>query len=93
MIKTPRRSHAQKQLSSYPIFWQFMGIGPKREFEFLAKLDDLKGRYVDNADFFNIEERELLGGKPISDEVLFDRLMTEYPKWCAEAKTMGVLTG
>ncbi len=89
----PKTEKMIRDSANEPIFWQFMGIGPKREFEFLAKLDDLKGRYVDNADFFNIEERELLGGKPISDEVLFDRLMTEYPKWCAEAKTMGVLTG
>lgn len=86
-----------------PIFWQFMGIGKSKkdvrrrgggffarlaasDFSFLEKLDDLPGRYVDNADFFSVEDPEA-----VSDDELYDLLMTEYPKWAAEAPAKGLV--
>ena len=36
-----------------PIFWQFMGIGRLTSLPFLVKLDDMSGRYLDNADSFS----------------------------------------
>jgi stress response protein SCP2/Mg-chelatase subunit ChlD len=86
------RKDAEEQVraSAYePLFWQFLGIG--RRFPFLEKLDDLKGRYLDNADFFAIGEDELLGRNPVPDEQLFDRLMQEYPGWLPQARTKGLL--
>src|SRR3712207_5316095 len=46
----------QIRAASYePVFWQFMGIGPERQFSYLQRLDDLDGRYTDNADFFAVK--------------------------------------
>ncbi|GAA4818386.1 VWA domain-containing protein [Nocardioides caeni] len=74
-----------------PIFWQFMGIGSDR-FAYLQKLDDLDGRFTDNADFFAVTDDELIGKRPISDDELFERLMTEYPDWLRRARAAGLLT-
>ena len=74
-----------------PIFWQFMGIGSRREFAFLEKLDDLDGRYTDNADFFAVAPRDLEGPGGISDDQMFDRLMNEYPGWLERARERHLL--
>jgi stress response protein SCP2 len=90
------RNVATEQIrsASYePVFWQFMGIGSPRQFSFLQQLDDLDGRFTDNADFFAVDERELMGRTPISDDELFDRLMTEYPDWLRRARAQGLLRG
>ncbi len=87
------KSEATRQVraASYePVFWQFMGVGSGR-FAFLEKLDDLDGRYTDNADFFAVTDEELLGARPISDDALFARLMTEYPDWLTRARSGGLL--
>ncbi len=85
---------ATKQIRSAsfePVFWQFMGIGPERQFSYLQRLDDLEGRYTDNADFFAVSQDDLMGRRPISDDALFDRLMTEYPDWLRRARAQGLL--
>ena len=74
-----------------PVFWQFIGIGDR--FPFLERLDDLKGRYIDNADFFSVSADELLGSRPIPDAALFERLMQEYPTWIPQARAKGLLSG
>lgn len=74
-----------RESSNQPIFWQFVGIG-RESFDFLQKLDDLKGRYVDNADFFKIQDI-----KKISDEELYEKLLTEFPDWLKEVKSKGML--
>jgi stress response protein SCP2 len=82
----------QIRSASYePVFWQFMGIGPERQFSYLQRLDDLDGRYTDNADFFAVDQDDLMGRRPISDDALFDRLMTEYPGWLQRARSQGLL--
>jgi stress response protein SCP2 len=88
------KSVATQQLTSAsfePLFWQFMGIGPARQFSFLQRLDDLGGRYTDNADFFAIGQDELMGRRPISDEALFEQLMNEYPDWLRRARAQRLL--
>lgn len=74
-----------REASTQPIFWQFVGIG-KESFDFLQELDDLQGRHVDNADFFQIQDL-----KKISDEELYDKLLTEFPDWLKEIKSKGML--
>ncbi|WP_019155067.1 VWA domain-containing protein [Robertmurraya massiliosenegalensis] len=89
--------------SSYePIFWQFMAIGKSNkgvkrrglfnsfqsDFSFLEKLDDLSGRYIDNADFFSVEDPQ-----HVSDHELYDLLMQEYPSWVRAASTKGLIAG
>ena len=73
------------EAAEQPIFWQFVGIGNEK-FEFLKKLDDLAGRYIDNADFFPVKDI-----KKASDEELYNSLLTEFPKWLEEAKTKGLV--
>jgi stress response protein SCP2 len=91
--------------SHEPLFIQFMGIGEDQpgkkrgflasltatNFDFLQKLDDLTGRLVDNANFFAVSQNDLLGASPISDEHLFERMMSEYPDWLPQARQHGLL--
>ncbi|QDH20165.1 VWA domain-containing protein [Saccharibacillus brassicae] len=72
--------HADK-----PIFWQFVGLG-RANFGVLEQLDDLRGRIVDNADFFALDDLD-----SVSDEELYDRLLNEFPGWLKEVRSRGIL--
>lgn len=63
-----------------PVFWQFIGVG-QAEFKFLRQLDEMNGRYTDNANFFSVGDVDAL-----SDSDLFSKMMTEYPDWISRAK-------
>ncbi len=56
------------------------------EFEFLEELDNLEGRFVDNANFFAVEDPAA-----IPDEALYELLMGEYPGWLTLARQGGLL--
>ncbi|NES94661.1 MAG: stress protein [Desertifilum sp. SIO1I2] len=56
------------------------------DFSFLEKLDELEERYIDNADFFSVEDP--LG---IPDQDLYDLLMSEYPNWVKQARSKQLL--
>lgn len=68
-----------------PIFWQFIGLGTD-SMKFLEKLDDMKGRSIDNADFFRLP-------KPnhISDEDLYAKIFNEYPEWVKTVRQKGII--
>ncbi|AHE56823.1 VWA domain-containing protein [Sphingomonas sanxanigenens] len=98
---TENRKLAEEQIksaSSEAIFWKFMAIGPMpagvksgsrklpRGFDFLAYLDDMPGRVVDNADFFAVEDPD-----GPSDVEFFDLMSTEYGGWLDAAAKAGVL--
>jgi hypothetical protein len=55
------------------------------DFAFLEELDDMGGRYLDNADFFAVQDPA-----NVSDEQLFDLLMGEYPDWLSQARRKGL---
>lgn len=74
-----------KEASKHNIFWQFVGIG-KEKFTFLKKLDDMGGRHIDNADFFQLNDV-----KTVTDEELYNRLLQEYPSWERQARQMGMI--
>jgi len=76
---------AVTEASNHGIFFQFIGIGYET-FEFLQKLDDLQGRRIDNADFFKIQDLN-----KISDDELYDKLMTEFPNYVIEARKEGLI--
>lgn len=76
---------AIREASKYNIFFQFIGLGDEN-FKFLKKLDEMEGRYIDNANFFEIRNI-----KRITDDQLYDLLLTEYPLWEKEAKRIGLL--
>ena len=69
-----------------PIFWQFVGFG-RDEFEFLKKLDELRGRKVDNAGFFEAG----VNPSAMTDGELYDNLLGEYPQWVEAARRAGIV--
>jgi hypothetical protein len=71
--------------SNQAIFWQFIGIGSE-EFDFLQKLDDLSGRFLDNADFFKVEDPTTT-----PDEWFYEQILNEFPSWLNQAKSKGIL--
>jgi len=71
--------------SHYAIFWQFVGLGGNN-YGVLEKLDTMENRFVDNANFFAIDDF-----KNISDEALYDLLLSEFPLWLEEIKGKGML--
>ncbi|MFK4304552.1 hypothetical protein ABH892_004718 [Paenibacillus sp. RC254] len=66
--------------SGEPIFWQFIGVG-ESDFGVLKKLDNIEGRVVDNANFFQIQDVESM-----EDNELYELLLNEFPLWLEEAK-------
>jgi stress response protein SCP2 len=91
---TDDKAKTQRELraaAAEPLFWQFMAIGAKgvfaqARFEFLEKLDELTGRVVDNANFFQVADP----AAP-SDEEMFELMMGEYPDWLKAAQAARVL--
>lgn len=71
--------------STLPIFWQFIGIGGS-SYGALEKLDELKGRHIDNANFFAIDDL-----RQISEAELYDRMMQEFPLWLKAARSKGMI--
>ncbi|MDX8290907.1 VWA domain-containing protein [Metabacillus indicus] len=79
-IKKPVVSSSDK-----PLFWQFVGIGDSN-FKVLENLDTMEGRFIDNANFFHVQNIDAM-----TDEELYDRLLNEFPDWIREAKDKRVL--
>lgn len=73
------------EASRYPIFWQFIGIGGS-SYGVLESFDKMEGRYVDNANFFALDDY-----KSVSDEELYRRLLAEFPTWLKRVKELGML--
>lgn len=73
-----------KDASKLPMFWAFVGFGGR--VEFLEKLDDLRGRQVDNASFFHAADPHA-----VTDAQLYDGLTHEYAGWLAAASAAGIV--
>mgnify|MGYP000953195872 CR=1 FL=1 len=73
------------EASKLPIFWQFVGVGGSG-YGILEKLDSMKGRYVDNAGFFALDDF-----KKVSNEELYARLLEEFPKWLKAIRNKGMI--
>jgi len=73
------------QCSDKNLFWQFVGLG-RANYGLLQKLDRMRGRVIDNANFFELDDISR-----ISDEELYDRLLAEFPSWIKEARAKGIL--
>lgn len=74
-----------KEASRYPIFWQFMGVGGY-DYGILEELDSMRGRLVDNANFFAIDDFRTL-----SNDKLYERLLNEFPGWLKKAKNLHII--
>lgn len=73
------------EASKYNIFWKFVGIGNEK-FDFLNKLDNLQGRFIDNANFINISDLN-----SINDSQLYSELLTEYNDWLELCRSHNIL--
>lgn len=72
--------------SSYqPIFWQFIGLG-NANFDVLRKLDTMEGRFIDNANFFHLQDVS-----KVTDEELYNQMLDEFPQWLKQAKEKRIL--
>ncbi|GIJ44829.1 hypothetical protein Val02_17150 [Virgisporangium aliadipatigenens] len=88
-----------------PVFWQFMAIGDtpravdargrqrafhaqgqRSDFSFLENLDSLSGRFIDNSAFFAVNDPANL-----PDDLLYDLMLTEWPRWLGRARQAGLL--
>lgn len=76
---------AIKNASKHNIFWQFVGIGKENK-KFLERLDDMPGRFLDNADFFDCNDIS-----KIDDEELYKRLLNEFDGWVVQARNKGMI--
>ncbi|GCD96105.1 VWA domain-containing protein [Embleya hyalina] len=74
-----------KDASKEPAFWQFVGLGDA-DYGILRRLDTMRGRRVDNVGFFAVDD---IGEVP--DQELYDRLLSEFPKWITAARRKKVL--
>lgn len=81
----PQAEAAICEASSYNIFWKFVGIG-RATMYFLERLDDMEGRVIDNANFFQVHNM-----KEISDAELYIKLLDEYSDWQNKARMKGIL--
>ena len=68
------------EASREPIFWQFVGVGGSN-YGVLERLDTMSGRYVDNANFFALDDF-----KSVGNSVLYGRLLNEFPQWLKEIR-------
>ena len=75
------------EASYLPIFWQFVGLSGEG-YGILERLDTMDGRYVDNANFFALDDF-----RSVPNEELYSRLLNEFPAWFKACKSNGVLDG
>lgn len=68
------------EASREPIFWQFVGVGGYG-YGVLQRLDTMSGRYVDNANFFALDDF-----RSVSNSELYSRLLNEFPQWLKEIR-------
>jgi hypothetical protein len=80
----PEAERALRDASKLPMFWAFVGFGDR--IEFLEKLDDLRGREVDNASFFHARDPQ-----QVADADLYDGITREYAGWLAAATAKGIV--
>ena len=82
----PSTDAAIIEASKHGVFFQFVGIG-SASMTYLDKLDTMSGRYIDNANFFQVNDLD-----KIEDKELYERLLTEFPSWISEAKSKAILS-
>ena len=85
--KTAQIKRILVHASYLPIFWQFVGVSGSG-YGILEDLDTMSGRYVDNANFFALDDF-----RSVPNEELYSRLLNEFPSWLKLAKNNGVLDG
>lgn len=87
---TSATEQAMIEASYEGVFFQFVGISDSGHSRFpqLEKLDDMAGRLIDNANFFQLSNKDLTS---LEDKKLYDKLLTEFPDWLKLAKTQKLI--
>lgn len=75
------------EVSSAPIFWKFLSIGPSK-IPFLNSLDTIpeKDRAIDNANY-----KHLGNLANVADGDMFDIMMEEFPEWLNTVRSKGLI--
>lgn len=71
--------------SKQPVFFQFIGIGGV-DSHFLENLDNMSGRFIDNANYFKMPSLNSL-----SDEELYSKILKEFPSYIEEARKKNLI--
>lgn len=66
---------ALREVSGLPLFFAFVGFGPKRNVQFLFELDEIEGRFRDNASAFHAADPQR-----VSDSALYDGVLGEFTR-------------
>ncbi|GAA4668120.1 VWA domain-containing protein [Gordonia humi] len=83
--KIPKIVQLITEAARRPVFWQFIGLGDNN-FGVLRRLDDLGGRVVDNAGFFEVPDIDRR-----TDADLYADLLGEFPDWLRAATAAGIV--
>jgi len=83
--KTRQIKEAIRESAQLPIFWKYVGLGGSN-YGILEKLDSFTDRLVDNTHFFPIDNYD-----SITDEHLYDMLLTEFRDWLDVARQKRIL--
>ncbi len=83
--KTRLIKEAIRESAQLPIFWKYVGLGGNN-YGILEKLDTFTDRLVDNTHFFAIDDF-----RKMSDELLYDQLLTEFRDWLNIAREKRIL--
>lgn len=73
------------EASEYGIFFQFIGIGTEN-FGFLQRLDTMRGRFLDNANFFKADDINAM-----DEDVLYRKLLGEFSTWVPQARSKEII--
>ena len=73
------------EASQMPIFWQFVGVRGS-DYGILERLDDMQGRFIDNASFFALDDF-----MSVDKTELYNRLLNEFPAWLKAARAKGII--
>lgn len=74
------------EAANVPIFWQFVGLGG-HHYGILKDLDEMTGRLIDNCSFFELDDLN-----DVSEELLYESMLEEFPSWLNEARKIGLIT-
>lgn len=77
--------HVIRESAKFGVFWKFVGIG-RYSFSFLEKLDDMSGRFLDNADFIKVNDIAT-----IEEKELYRRLLDEFKDWIDQARAHNLI--
>ncbi|WP_428945928.1 VWA domain-containing protein [Pantoea sp. FN060301] len=74
-----------RESAMLPVFFKFVGLGGSN-YGILEKLDTFTDRLIDNTHFFPIDNFN-----HITDDKLYDSLLTEFREWLDEAKAKRII--